>query len=247
MRNQQGFTLVEIIIALAVSLVMLLAVYGVVNLSQWTSRSVERKVVAQQDAKAALELMEMEIRMASYNPTFNETLWIDSACNELIPDQQVRKGIIEATANSLTIAMDINEDGVIDATNEIIRYEYHCPNPASNCDPYISRATINGSNCGSSGQQPFLGAKVSSGVPRGVKVINSQYAKMPVFRYMGAPPNQMFQEIQPWTNPGVLIPLIRLVQITLVVETEFDDPTTKKPKKLSYSTVVVLRNHAPDL
>ncbi|MFZ3104426.1 MAG: prepilin-type N-terminal cleavage/methylation domain-containing protein, partial [Smithella sp.] len=68
MSDKRGFTLVEILAALGIGAIMLAAIYSMINLSQKTSSGMERRVAAQQDEKTALELMAMEIGMASYNP-----------------------------------------------------------------------------------------------------------------------------------------------------------------------------------
>ena len=65
MKNHKGFTLVEIVVAMTIGMLLLVAIYGVVNIAQRSSSGIERRVMAQQDEKAALGLMEMEIRMAS--------------------------------------------------------------------------------------------------------------------------------------------------------------------------------------
>ena len=67
--KKNGFSLVELIIAMAVGLLIMTAIYAIINMAQRSSASVGRKVVTQQDARAVLDLMAMEIRMASYNPT----------------------------------------------------------------------------------------------------------------------------------------------------------------------------------
>jgi len=78
MSDKRGFTLVEILVALGIGAIMLAAIYSMVNLSQNTSSGVERRVTAQQDEKTALELMAMEIGMASYN-SFLTNIWVDPA------------------------------------------------------------------------------------------------------------------------------------------------------------------------
>lgn len=230
MLNKKGFTIVELLTAMVVGTIVMAAVYAVINLSQKSSAGIERRVVAQQDQKAALELMAMEITMASYDPTRQEP-WVNSTCNGAgtLPN----KGIQEATANAITVQMDINDDGEIINTNslptvdpvdsnEIIRYEY-----VSNL--YIRRTV----NCGSS--QALLGAASSS--ERTVKVINSTLG-IPLFRYFDGNGNEI-------ASPVATIPNIRRVLITLAVETENIDPTTGQRRRLVYSTSAIVRNHAP--
>jgi prepilin-type N-terminal cleavage/methylation domain-containing protein len=63
--NKNGFTLIELIMAISIGLVIIAAVYALNEMGQRSSASISQKVVTQQDARAVLDLMAMEIRMAS--------------------------------------------------------------------------------------------------------------------------------------------------------------------------------------
>lgn len=148
MKKQNGFTLVEAVIALFIGSLMLVAVYETINMGQISSSKVERRISAQQDVRGALELMAMEIQMASYNPTLECKIWVSPTDCASPSSNMTYRGIQAATANSITIEMDVNGTGVINTTsnpNEIITYAYDSTNQ------YITRST----NCGSA--QPFLG------------------------------------------------------------------------------------------
>ncbi|MEN6432061.1 MAG: prepilin-type N-terminal cleavage/methylation domain-containing protein [Smithella sp.] len=236
MSDKRGFTLVEILAALGIGAIMLAAIYSMINLSQKTSSGMERRVAAQQDEKTALELMAMEIGMASYNPlsVSDLTLWRSSACNAVTPNTTY-KGIQNAEANSITIQMDINDNGTMipaaNNPNEIISYNYDAGNL------YITRAT----NCG--GAQPFLGDTATSGKTRTVRVINGDTGiynpVIPVFRYFDGNNTEI---AAPVTSS---IPDIRRIEITLAVETEHPDPNNAQRKRMVYSTSVIVRNHVP--
>jgi prepilin-type N-terminal cleavage/methylation domain-containing protein len=235
MSDKRGFTLVEILVALGIGAIMLAAIYSMVNLSQNTSSGMERRVAAQQDEKTALELMAMEIGMASYNPLSiaDNLLWINPAtCNGVSPNPPTYKGIQVATANSITIEMDINDNGIIGDANEIISYNYDAGNL------YITRET----NCG--GAQPFLGDTAASGNTRTVRVINGNASiynpVIPVFRYFDGDGIEIFPTAAPAS-----IPNIRRIEITLAVETENPDLNNGQRKRMVYSTSVIVRNHVP--
>ena len=137
-KHSRGFTVVELVMAMAVGLVLLAAISTAVVSGQRSSTGIERKVTTNQDARAALEIMASEIRMASYNSLFAGTgraapYWLNqsTAC----AGNQIYRGIQEATATSITIEMDIgtphwaggNAARTRPSTgprNEIIRYEY---------------------------------------------------------------------------------------------------------------------------
>ncbi|MDD5167439.1 MAG: prepilin-type N-terminal cleavage/methylation domain-containing protein [Syntrophales bacterium] len=240
MNRSKGFTLVELIIAMAVTAIMMVGLYAAVNAVQRSTSGVERKVAAQLDIKPALDLMAMEIGMASYNPTYavNSSLWVlppgvTGAC--VNNGTATYKGIQEATTTSITVEMDIHgtgtaPDGIVGTVgsggkDEIIRYSY---NAASQ---YITRET----NCG--GGQPFLGD--TTGNTRAVQVINSTYNPvLPVFRYFNSAGTDITASL-----PGQ-IPNIRRILITLAVQTEDIDPGTGQRRQLIYSTSVIPRNHA---
>ncbi|MBN2439249.1 MAG: prepilin-type N-terminal cleavage/methylation domain-containing protein [Deltaproteobacteria bacterium] len=224
MKKQEGYTLVEMVIAIAVGLVVILVIYAAVNVGQRSAVNVERKVAAHQDARAALQLMSLEIQMASYDPVNPAGIWRNpTACSSPSANQNYR-GIQTATATALTIEMDANDNGVVGGgdPNEIITYSYDAANQ------YITRET----SCG--GGQPFLGDM--PGDPRAVRVINT--AAVPVFRYF----DPLGIEILPAGLP-VGIPNIARIDITLWVETEEIDPNTNQRRKTVYSTSVIPRNH----
>jgi prepilin-type N-terminal cleavage/methylation domain-containing protein len=233
----KGFTLMELLIALAVGTLIMVAVYGIINMAQRSSSSIEKRVIAQQDVRGALDLMALEIRMASYNQSLDNTIWLDPDTCAASANPTAYKGIQAATGNRITIEMDTDDDGKIMGTgnhpNEVITYAY-------DADPANLRITRS-TNCGP--PTSFIGdtaANVVLGHPRVVWVINNNADgnNVPVFRYYDYNNNP----IDPGSNPA-LIPNIRAIEITLAVETEDKDPTLKARRRLIYSTRVIPRNH----
>jgi type II secretory pathway pseudopilin PulG len=221
--TQRGITIVELMIAMATGVVVMLALYAATELGQRSSVAVERKVIAQQDGRAALDIMALEIRMASYNCNYAAGIWVegpsDPNCGNITANQGY-KGIQEAGANSITVEMDIDETSAIgDGTNEIIRYNYDIANQR------ITRST----NCG--GAQAFLG-------PTDVRVVNSTVG-IPMFRYYDGTGAQIAQ-----ANLPLMIPSIRKIDITLVVDTAAVDPSLQRRRRTIHSTSIIPRNHA---
>lgn len=243
-KNQKGFTLVEMLFAIFSGLILIGAVYIAIQSGLRSSSSIERKVSAQQDVRAALDIMAMEIGMASYNPTLSTGLWLNSGdCASA--GTAANKGIQLATPTILVIEMDINGngnptnpdgDGVLNDSNEIIRYEYRTD--AGN--QYITRMV----SCGVA--QPFLGESAASSNPRAVNVINTALninngnGVPAVFRYYDGNNNELYPDA---ANPAP-IPNIRRIDITLAVETDQIDEITYQRRRMIYSTSVVPRNHA---
>lgn len=249
MKNAKGMTLVEILVTAAISMILLGAIYMAINSAQRHSMGIEQKVTAQQDVRPALDLMAMEIRMASFNPNYTKGNWLvptgGGACTTVSGNQPYR-GIQEATSTSITVEMDINQNCTLDYDpicmrpsggnpNEVIRYVYELEKQ------YITRAT----SCGAA--QPFLGDDVDSGNPRTVRVVNDMNGNgvfdagvdVPVFRYYDGS-----GVLIPAANLPGSIPEIRRIEITLAVETEDVDPNTGQRRHLIYSTSVIPRNHA---
>lgn len=230
MRKQEGYTLVEVVVSIAVGLVIIAAIYAAVNMAQRSSVNVERKTAAHQDARASLEVMELEIQMASYNPTYAPNIWrVPGTCAGASGNQGYR-GIQAATDSSITVEADISGsggdgDGVVGGSpNEIITYTFDAANQ------YITRST----NCG--GGQPFLGDDPASGRPRSTRVINT--AAVPVFRYFDAQGSEIAAAALP-----AGIPNIARIDITLWVETEDIDVNSGQRRRMIYSTSVIPRNH----
>jgi hypothetical protein len=71
-----------------------------------------------------------------------------------------------------------------------------------------------------------------------VKTVNVINGAVPVFRYFDGAGNTLVLD----GNPAN-ISLIRRIEIALVVESEEPDPSTGQPRRLSYSTSVIPRNH----
>jgi prepilin-type N-terminal cleavage/methylation domain-containing protein len=225
----EGFTLVEVVLAIAIGLVLLGAVWTAVWSGQRSSVSIEQKVTTGQDARMALEIMAAEIRMASFNPLAADRMWVHPSDCSAAANQQWR-GLQEATALSITIEMDLDPDGICgNSGNEIIRYAYDPPSGR------ITRETIRcdaGSRT-SSGGQPFLGPILSHPVVKTLRVINGG---VPLYRYYDGTGAEI-------VNLPADIHKIRRIGITLLVESADADPGTGQPRRMAYSTSVVPRNH----
>ncbi|HOQ40942.1 MAG TPA: prepilin-type N-terminal cleavage/methylation domain-containing protein [Smithellaceae bacterium] len=257
--NKNGFTLIELIMAISIGLVIIAAVYALNEMGQRSSASISQKVVTQQDARAVLDLMAMEIRMASYNPsgkdnsTGNE-IWVDkdgvaiTAAN----NKKFMKGIQIAKTNEIMIEMDLhgdaaasNPDGFIKCSqsNEVIHYKF------DSATKTISRIT----NCGinASDTQVILGGTGSNTMVR-----NDAAPAVNLFTYWGpdidnpdANGNCADIDITDKVSSNVAataekwIPQIRQVIITIVADNERPDATSKQIRRMTYSTGVTVRNH----
>jgi prepilin-type N-terminal cleavage/methylation domain-containing protein len=245
MINKQGFTLMELIIAMAVGLVIMAAIYSASNMGQRSSVGISQKVVTQQDARAVLDLMAMEIRMASYNPlikdgsTGNE-IWVDKTGAAIAAgnNNKLMKGIQIADNNQIMIEMDLNQNGKIlcSEANEVIYYKFDSVNQT------ISRQTGCGANPGP--LTPILGGTGSATMVAN-KTVNPA---VNLFTYWGpditdAALTDIDITAKVIADPVTWVPQIRRIIITIVANTELKDPTTSKVRTMTYSTSIILRNH----
>jgi len=229
MKKQEGFTLVEMMVSLGIGMVILAAIYAMVNSGQKSTTNVERKVYANQDARTALDFMSLEIEMASYNPRpdlVTSTFWVnpDGAPNCTAAGTRAYRGIQLATPNALRVQMNLDGSANIgDNPNESITYTFDAANQ------FIRRSL----DCGS-GNAPFLGDV--PGNVRSLRVINT--SAVPVFRYFDA------QNVEIGSNSlPAGIPNIARIIITLWVETADTDANSGKRRQMIYSTSVIPRNH----
>jgi hypothetical protein len=164
--------------AVAVGMVLLAAVTTAIVSGQRSSTGIERKVTTNQDARAALELMAAEIRMASFNSTLEPNLWRNPGDCTISGNQNWR-GIQEATATSITVEMDIESPNPSrtcgDIDGEIIRYAYDAANNRITRENVRCPGGRNAAN-----EMSFLGPIAGQPEVRTVEVVNNA---LPVFRY----------------------------------------------------------------
>jgi type IV pilus assembly protein PilW len=103
----KGFTLIEMMLALAIGSILLASIYTFYIGQQKVYAIRELVAEMQQNARIGMALMAREIRMAGYNPAG-------------IPGV----GIIEAGPHVIRVTMDLNDDGVI-AGDEDITYSLY--------------------------------------------------------------------------------------------------------------------------
>jgi type IV pilus assembly protein PilW len=99
-KNQKGFTLIELLVAMGLSLLVLGAAYSVFRVQTHTIKAQEFKMEAQEDARAALDMMVREVRNLGFFPTA-------TACT----NPANTNGIVAAANNNLQFVYDANSDG----------------------------------------------------------------------------------------------------------------------------------------
>jgi type IV pilus assembly protein PilW len=129
----RGFTLVELLVVMAIISIVMGAVYSIFIRSNRVYISQEEVVAAQQEARSALEILGREIRMAGFIADNNKTggsepinlpAWAGNA------DSAIEIATVDTTAKTTTLAFKSNLDGADsdqdgDDDTEAVRYIYY--------------------------------------------------------------------------------------------------------------------------
>ena len=105
LRGQDGFTLVELMVAMSIFLLILVGIFQVFDPSRNAYQVSERKLGVQQNARVAMDRMARQIRMAGYFP---ENIDNDNT-NDLSNSIQV------ATESAISVAGDLDNTGASSA------------------------------------------------------------------------------------------------------------------------------------
>jgi type IV pilus assembly protein PilW len=92
MKNCKGFTLVELLVAMAIMGIVMAGLYSVYYAQQKSALVQEQVAAMQQNLRAALYFLEREIRIAGYNP-----------------EQTAAAGIVTMNNTNIRIAMDLHD------------------------------------------------------------------------------------------------------------------------------------------
>ena len=105
MRNEKGFTLIELMVALAATSILAVCIWST-YITQLKSHITQKQVVEmQQNLRAAIQLIEREVRMAGYDPLRNSGA-----------------GVVTMLGSTFEFDMDLTEDGDVSDANEQVSY-----------------------------------------------------------------------------------------------------------------------------
>ena len=111
MKKQAGFSLTELLIVMAVSMVLLAGIASAFTSHAKTTTMQVLTIDTVHRARTALASMTKEIRMAGYRSSGTAFT-----------------GISQATAGSIRILADLNQDGCISGSDEDVTYTFHGDN-----------------------------------------------------------------------------------------------------------------------
>lgn len=201
LRLHQGFTLIEMMVALAVGGIVTAGIYGTFVQQREVYTLQSQIVDMQQNARLGMELMVGELRMAGFNPTGEATVGF-------------RSGIVNFTGpHSIRFAVDLTDDscagepdGDSRDCNENITYRLYDSRGDGDLD--LGRRSRGGDD--SSEIQPVI---------ENVRSLNFCY-------FLAAAPDGPCV-----TSPTLeQLPEIRFVQITLTTQTAAADPHYRHPQ-----------------
>jgi len=123
--NQRGFTLIELIIAMALTLISMGLIYSGYKTQQEAHTNERLTVDMQQNARSALAFMRREIRMANYNPWAWDGFDNDgNGSPDDGPELTGVRGFLTVRADQVNFTLDINSDGDDLDDNENITYGF---------------------------------------------------------------------------------------------------------------------------
>lgn len=108
----RGFTLIEILIALAISAILLTGVYTTFQSQQKAYSAQDQVSAMQQNLRGAVYLMQREIRLAGHDPSYNADAGIVT----------MESGTIRFTMDLRGAALGSDPDGDVDDPDEDITY-----------------------------------------------------------------------------------------------------------------------------
>jgi type IV pilus assembly protein PilW len=139
-KDTDGFTIIELMIAIAIAAILVSAIYVSVISQQKTQFTQQLVVDMQQNARAALFLMQREIRMAGFDPTWDDDNDdglddnrgdddIDNNCDgideltDVLEDTDLA-GITLAEASEIQFRLDRDSNGDFCGSEELLAYGF---------------------------------------------------------------------------------------------------------------------------
>ena len=122
--KNKGFTLTELMIAMAVGSIIMAVIYSTYQAQQKSYTTQQVAVEMQQNIRAAISLMKREIRMAGYDPLAADGVDNDAANGVDDPGESSGAGILSAAGNFIQFSFDNNANSVTTDSNESLTYGF---------------------------------------------------------------------------------------------------------------------------
>lgn len=106
-RRRNGFTLIELIVAMALLVILLLATFGAISAFYRMSAAQQQEMLLQQNFRFAIDTMSTDARQAmeiSSPATLHQGMSMDEAVLMQLPDSWYRYGVLESGSGSSRVA-----------------------------------------------------------------------------------------------------------------------------------------------
>ena len=156
MMKRNGFTLIELLVAMAISSIVMAGMFSVYWTQTKSHRKQQQLVERQQNLRAALFLMERDIRLAGYDPTKTDIAGIEEAKTDSIRftmnlgggatdgvDNDFDGQTDEDTPGQESDGIDNDGDGSIDEPDEVVIYRLEGTNLIRNAGNGDETAAFN--------------------------------------------------------------------------------------------------------
>jgi type IV pilus assembly protein PilW len=222
MTNRTGFTIVELLVAMALTGLVAAAIYKAFGSQQKVYSMQDQAAEMQQDMRAAMEVMVTELRMAGYDPT---RAGYD-------PKVEAGAGFKSATSSSIEFTADLNKNGKVFPASLLAPAGPDDATLATDPGEWVRYALTNDANSDGIADNENslgLGRKVWSGalqpIAENIEAIN--------FVYLDGNGAVI-------TTPVADLSQIRSIEITMVAR------TTRKDKEYTNNTAYRNQSHPPD-
>lgn len=138
LKNNKGFTLVELMVALVVSAILIAAMYSAYTLQQRTYVAQDQIRAVQQNLRAGLGILMRELRLAGHDPQNKAE---NRDCNAEGTGKPVFPGIHSANSTKIGFSMDLDEDGSCSGAGENVTY-YLFESPTDATITLLGRARV---------------------------------------------------------------------------------------------------------
>jgi len=110
--QEAGFTLMELLVAVTLSLIAMAAIYSAYVTQQRAYETTQAVTAIQQNLRAGMYFLEKDLRMAGYDPEDTGAF-----------------GFTNMGDHTFKYTWDADEDGHLDASTEYVAYKFESPEP----------------------------------------------------------------------------------------------------------------------
>jgi len=234
--SQHGFSLIELLVVMAVMVIIMGMVFKSINVTQQSSISEQVRLDLTQQSREFIDQITRDLRSAGYPNSRNMMVGsTDTAGNALTDPRSFENGVglIKVSYNQLWFAGDV--DGTSDGNGhpyvKIIKYDYYATGP--NC-PCLRRTEY----LRTSYQDPVADATGTTASPElEIQGIQNGSSADPIFTAYDPATGTAITSTIDFTNNGPTMAQVNSMRIVLAVKGQFKDSTGAYPSTRVVSTI----------